>query len=310
MRDAVHSAEQRFGPIHGVVHAAGIAGDGIIQFKTAESTARVVAPKVKGTIVLDALFKDADLDFLIMCSSLSSILGGIGQADYAAANAFMDSYAQWRSSHGGYPVISVNWDTWRGVGMAAEGRQPTTAMNVNQPQQISGMTPLEGSDAFVRILSITGVPQIAVSTTDLNSRMFRRGSPVEPPSAAASSEESAPVATQPDAPPRPAPERRTPYVAPRNAVEQTIAGVWQKLLGIKEVSINDNFFELGGHSLLGTQLISSLRSAFAVELPMRSLFDVPTVEAMAQRIQTIHWALREPEAAAEERCAEREEGVL
>jgi acyl transferase domain-containing protein/acyl carrier protein len=310
MRDAVRTAEQRFGPIHGVVHAAGIAGDGIIQFGTAESAARVLAPKVKGTIVLDALLKDADLDFLIMCSSVSSILGGIGQADYSAANAFMDSYAQGRSSHGGYPVISVNWDAWRDVGMAANGRQPTTAMNVNQSQPNSGMTALEGSDAFARILSIAGVPQIAVSTVDLNSRIFRRGSLAEPLRAAAASGESAPPVGQPVASPRPAPERRTPYVAPRNAVEQRIAEVWEKLLGIKGISINDNFFELGGHSLLGTQLISSLRSAFAVELPMRSLFDVPTVEAMAQRIQTIHWALREPETAAEGQGAEREEGVL
>jgi amino acid adenylation domain-containing protein len=75
------------------------------------------------------------------------------------------------------------------------------------------------------------------------------------------------------------------YVMPRNEVEQTIAKIWQDILGVKQVGIHDNFFELGGHSLLATQVISQMRKIFQVELPLRHLFEAPTVADQAFTIQ-------------------------
>lgn len=75
------------------------------------------------------------------------------------------------------------------------------------------------------------------------------------------------------------------YVMPRNEVEQTIAKIWQDILGVKQVGIHDNFFELGGHSLLATQVISQMRKVFQVELPLRHLFEAPTVADQAFTIQ-------------------------
>ncbi|HEY0096500.1 MAG TPA: phosphopantetheine-binding protein, partial [Archangium sp.] len=79
----------------------------------------------------------------------------------------------------------------------------------------------------------------------------------------------------------PRPALANTYVAPRDETEQTLANIWQELLGIEQVGITDNFFELGGHSLLGVQIIARVREAFRVELPLRALFDSPTVEVMA-----------------------------
>ena len=73
----------------------------------------------------------------------------------------------------------------------------------------------------------------------------------------------------------------TSYVAPRNECEQTIATIWQELLGIAQVGIHDHFFELGGHSLLGTQLVSRLYDTFHVKLTVRSLFEAPTIAKLA-----------------------------
>jgi natural product biosynthesis luciferase-like monooxygenase protein/non-ribosomal peptide synthase protein (TIGR01720 family) len=117
MRAAVATAQKRFGTIHGVVHTAGIAGGGIIQLKTAEMADKVLAPKVKGTLVLASTFRDAPLDFFVACSSRSSILGGFGQVDYCAANAFLDVFAAYSHSTGATPMISVDWDAWQDVGM-------------------------------------------------------------------------------------------------------------------------------------------------------------------------------------------------
>lgn len=117
MRSALAQAKKAFGPIHGIVHTAGVPGGGIIQLKTREMAEKVLAPKVKGTLVLASVLQDAPLDFFVLCSSRSSILGGFGQVDYGAANAFLDVFAHYSRTHDSTPVISVNWDAWQDVGM-------------------------------------------------------------------------------------------------------------------------------------------------------------------------------------------------
>jgi acyl carrier protein len=83
----------------------------------------------------------------------------------------------------------------------------------------------------------------------------------------------------------PAPDRvAAEFIAPRTELEEAIAKIWAEVLGIERVGISDNFFELGGHSLLATRIISSIREQFKVELPLRRLFETPTVAALASAI--------------------------
>ncbi|HVR08839.1 MAG TPA: type I polyketide synthase, partial [Thermoanaerobaculia bacterium] len=82
MRQALDLARRRFGPLHGVIHAAGVAGGGLAQLRTLEQARAVLAPKVDGTLALAEVLANQDLDFLLLCSSLNAILGGPGQADY------------------------------------------------------------------------------------------------------------------------------------------------------------------------------------------------------------------------------------
>lgn len=74
------------------------------------------------------------------------------------------------------------------------------------------------------------------------------------------------------------------FVAPRTPVEEILAGIWCDVLGLKEAGIHDNFFDLGGHSLLATQVMSRLRKALQVDIPLRSLFEMPTIAGLAVRI--------------------------
>jgi amino acid adenylation domain-containing protein len=83
-------------------------------------------------------------------------------------------------------------------------------------------------------------------------------------------------------------EGEAAYAAPRTPVEEMLAGIWADVLGVNQVGIHDNFFELGGHSLLATQLVSRLRDTFCVELPLRGLFESPTVVELAERIEAVH----------------------
>jgi natural product biosynthesis luciferase-like monooxygenase protein/amino acid adenylation domain-containing protein len=119
MSTAIAEAKRRFGPLHGVLHAAGVPGGGVIQLKTRAIAEAVLAPKVRGTAVLASLLQHESLDFIAACSSRASVLGGFAQVDYCAANAFLDTYAHYARHSSSTPFISINWDGWADVGMLA-----------------------------------------------------------------------------------------------------------------------------------------------------------------------------------------------
>jgi polyketide synthase PksJ len=124
MERAIGQVYARFGALHGVIHAAGVPGGGMIQRKSLEQAAEVLKPKVYGTLVLHALLRDAQLDFFILCSSINAIIGGFGQIDYCAANAFLDAFAASKTSRRGTFVVALNWDRWQEIGMAVETQAP------------------------------------------------------------------------------------------------------------------------------------------------------------------------------------------
>ncbi|MCX4247333.1 type I polyketide synthase [Paraliomyxa miuraensis] len=130
MRELLADVRARFAPLNGVIHAAGVPASGAIQRKTDDMMERVLAPKVVGTLVLDELLADEDLDFVVYCSSRTAVLGGFGQADYAAANAFLDAFARHKSRTSRTRTMSIAWCAWKEVGMlarAADARAPGTA---------------------------------------------------------------------------------------------------------------------------------------------------------------------------------------
>ncbi|MBA3767233.1 MAG: methyltransferase domain-containing protein, partial [Acidobacteria bacterium] len=100
------------------------------------------------------------------------------------------------------------------------------------------------------------------------------------------------------APDRTRPELEAEYVAPRSAVEEVVAGIWSEVLDVEQVGVADNFFELGGHSLLATQVVSRLREALQVEVPLRTLFEQPTVAGLVKEIVQIWGGLEVVEEIA------------
>ena len=75
------------------------------------------------------------------------------------------------------------------------------------------------------------------------------------------------------------------YVAPQSKLEQMIAAIWQQALKVEKVGVDDNFFDLGGHSLLATQIMFRLRDTFQAEIPLRTLFEKPTIEELALAVE-------------------------
>ena len=294
LRAVVDAARARFGAVHGVIHAAGVAGAGILDLKTREMAAAVMAPKVEGAWVLDELLGGDELDFAVMCSSISSVLVDVGQVDYAAANAYLDAWAQHRAATTGTRAVSVNWDAWSEVGMAVNTEVPEGMRAGRDLNLRLGVAPDEGREALGRILA-AGLPQVVVSPRDLLQRIGEALAAL-----AQEPEEGARVAGAGEAAAAARPLNARPtlsveYVEPATETERSIAAVWADLLGIDKVGVQDNFFELGGNSFVMMQLNVRLRSAFGLSLPIRALFETPDVGALAERIESLRVLSRAPD---------------
>ncbi|MGX4585219.1 SDR family NAD(P)-dependent oxidoreductase [Paenibacillus chitinolyticus] len=119
MESILSELKTAYGPINGIIHCAGMAGDGFLFNKNMNTFRDVIRPKINGTVVLDALTREETLDFFILFSSMTALLGGPGQSDYTAANAFLDAYAPYLRKKG-IPAQTVNWPGWSEVGMAVD----------------------------------------------------------------------------------------------------------------------------------------------------------------------------------------------
>jgi acyl transferase domain-containing protein len=125
-----------FGAVNGIVHAAGLPGGGMAEVKERAAAEQVMRPKLTGTLALRDAFAGDSLDFVVLCSSVTGVAGGFGQVDYCAANAFMDAHA--RGPHGWpAPVVSVNWGSWREVGMAAEVAAPAAFRALQRGERVT-----------------------------------------------------------------------------------------------------------------------------------------------------------------------------
>jgi acyl transferase domain-containing protein len=156
MRGALRAARERFGVVTGIIHAAGVLEDGLIVMKTMASAARVLAPKVKGALVLDALAREAERDgvappeLTVLFSSVSAVLGLQGQVDYTAANAFLDALAAERAERSPATTLAIDWGAWRDVGMAATLAARGHAPQATAPADWLGTRAPDG--AFERVL--------------------------------------------------------------------------------------------------------------------------------------------------------------
>jgi acyl transferase domain-containing protein/thioesterase domain-containing protein/acyl carrier protein len=144
MRAAVAKAEATFGPINGVIHAAGVIDDAPILAKSPTSIEEVFTPKIHGTQVLDTLFPDGTLDWMVLFSSSSTATAPAGQVDYVAANDYLNAVAKSRSG-GKTRVLAIDWGIWSGVGMAAEAMQ---AREAEPPAPVPVTLPLLDTAGF------------------------------------------------------------------------------------------------------------------------------------------------------------------
>lgn len=167
MTRVLEQTQERFSKLHGVIHTAGVLGQGLIHHKSNAEAGRVLAPKVQGTAILAQLVADRfpNVDFFAICSALSALRPIIGQADYCAANAYEDAFAA--SALGQrLGAVSINWGFWQELGMIEQATIPRASKQFVLDEIEREGWSQEGIRAFERILENGNVPQLVVSPDD------------------------------------------------------------------------------------------------------------------------------------------------
>ncbi len=264
MRLVIDRTQQRFGPLNGVIHAAGVPGGSRILFQAAEEARRIRRPKVDGSRVLAELLQGRKIDFLLFCSSISAIDPASSQSAYAVANAFQNSFVEYCRGVLDVPAVAIGLDAWSEVGMLADTVVPEGMEPYYDEKIRRAMTNAEGIEVIQRALARWHGSQILISTVDFDwlSTAAFAGAPASP----GKDEES--VAD---------PESRELVI---------ILQTWKELLGVDSISPSDDFFSLGGHSLMGTMMIARIRERLGVTLSLRDVFEARTPAGITELIRS------------------------
>ncbi|MFI0242108.1 SDR family NAD(P)-dependent oxidoreductase [Streptomyces sp. NPDC016845] len=269
---ALDEVRAAFGAIDGVVHAAGVPGGGSVALRDDQDARAVFGPKVTGTRNLLAALRPDEARVLLVCSSLATVVPTYGQADYAAANAYLAAAAEAEAAGGVRHAVAVDWDMWAEVGMAGEAEVPADLKALQERMLAGALTAEQGARAFAALLDAPAgravVARSSASVTDGTLRLADE-----------------PAGARPAAVALPRPDLAIPYAAPRTPTEERLAEIYGEMLGIDRVGVHDDFLGLGGHSLLAAQIVARLRAEFDVDVPARAFFEGGTVADLAELIE-------------------------
>lgn len=273
---------QKFQKIDGIIHCAGIAGDGFLIRKAASVFESVLSPKIYGAWILDNLTKKDQLDFFVLFSSISSIFGAEGQGDYAAANAYLDSYAAYRNKSG-RRTLSINWPQWKETGMAVD-------FGVSDTGLFKGLTNYTAIKALDELL---GSSVSKIIPAELNYDVIASSVNVLPMAVSENIGKAlAKINEKQSAGKEPRISDRSRFEVILSGtdngdgteIERKLAEAWGNVLGVREIDVSDNFYDLGGDSVRATRLLKELEKDFEGVIDISDIFTYPTISDMSNYI--------------------------
>jgi NAD(P)-dependent dehydrogenase (short-subunit alcohol dehydrogenase family) len=284
MTRAIGKARECWGGLDGVIHAAGVPGNGRIAILQDEQEIRsVLAPKIGGLGVLVQLLGDRELDFVALMSSISSVIGSPGTCAYAAANAAFDSFVESAARPPAWKqVVAVNWAAWRETGMAANLIVPEHMRAARDAFLSTAIATDAAVDAFARILG-SRRRRVIMTSDDLEARFMWGNTPAVSLTLGNQTAQVHPIASGPPS----SADSGDPRDPPVTDTEKCLATIWTELMGVTGLGVYDNFFDLGGHSLLATRVLARVTAALRVRLALRDIFATPTIRGLAERIDAI-----------------------
>ncbi|WP_018653756.1 type I polyketide synthase [Actinomadura flavalba] len=287
-------------PLTAVVHTAGVLDDGVLTALTPERLGAVLRPKADAAWNLHELTADADLRAFVLFSSVRGLTGGAGQANYAAANRFLDALARYRAGRG-LPATSLAWGLWAGGGMEA-ALGATALRRLARGSGLAMITPELGRELFDAALR-TGEAVVAPVRLDLAALagddlppLYRglAGAPARRASAARERPaDGEPLGRRLAA--LPAADRRAALLDVVRAEARTTLGHD----GTGSLDARRAFKDLGFDSLTAVELRNRLNRASGLRLPATLVFDHPSPAALADHLHAELFPGEEPAPDAE-----------
>ncbi|WP_068773803.1 non-ribosomal peptide synthetase [Paenibacillus sp. FJAT-26967] len=276
---------REYGRINGIIHCAGIAGSGLMLRKDIQSFYKVMEPKIKGTWVLDRLTLQDELDFLITFSSVASLIGGIGQSDYTAANYFLDRYADYRAKQG-RRTLNLNWAAWGETGMAADH-------GVNKDTIFKALPTAQALELWEHVLQ-SDLSQAVIGELNLEDtgllgqhKLMRLSPNVR-----------AALEAQPHAEAGGRKAAVNKQAAPRveltgkadniySEAELRIGQIWGQVLGLTRIDIYSDIYSLGGDSILAIHICNQISEQFDEKVVISHLFEHPTIHQLSVYMESL-----------------------
>ena len=256
--------------LRGVIHAAGVLDDGLLQGQTWERFARVIAPKMTGAWNLHLCTRELELDFFVLFSSVAALIGSPGQSNYSVANTGLDAIARYRRSLN-LPAISIDWSAWGDSGMAVERGFEVRGLN--------SISPREALSCLERVL---GSELTQVGVIDADWQQLSRKFPylqqtnyfarlVNVPEAEQNSQIFAELLAT-------STTERPEYLA--RYLQRAIAQILQ--IEPKSLSLNDSLLDLGMDSLMVMEAINQLKTDLRLILYPREFYEHPQIDSLAK----------------------------
>lgn len=278
MQNIINELKDQFGAINGIIHCAGIAGEGFIRSKELQSFQSVIESKITGTWILNALTSNDNLQFFILCSSGTTIMGNAGEGDYTAANCYLDAWSALCNNRKGIIKV-INWPAWNETGMAFR-----YAVNGERDPFYSVSTS-EGIALFQRLLNANFTRVIVGKLNYKHSLM--KASDSLPIKLSEKMQQKIVKSTHKNAtvPPMDINTKNITSEYSFDFICLIIMNEWRQQLGIDEVIDYDhNFILLGGNSIIGMDIAFALSDYFQTDLSAGSIFTHDTIRKLGTHI--------------------------
>ena len=271
----------KYGKINGVIHTAGVPGDGFLMNKDWTTFENVLRPKVYGTWLLNQMTQSDNLQFFILCSSMTAIFGALGQSDYAAANAYLDSFSYSRNLEG-KDTLTIDWTGWKDSGMAVHNNQEAN------DAYTQFLTDEEGALALFYALKskvkqmLIGVFHVdEIKKQNLDQKMKIQNQITN--ELAAGSE----TMIESDKYQLDLLIITGKSIDELSDIEKNVAKCWAKVLSTDEIDIYEKFFENGGNSLLALNLQKEINQYYDNVLTITDIFIYSSINDMAAYIDSV-----------------------
>ncbi|EPR13629.1 SDR family NAD(P)-dependent oxidoreductase, partial [Ruminiclostridium papyrosolvens] len=278
----INQLRTQYTKINGIIHSAGVPGAGLIITKNEDQISKVLASKIIGTYNLDRATENDELEFFVLFSSIKSLLGGEGQSDYAAANAYLDAYTHYRNRLG-KRTLTINWPAWKETGMAAD-------YGVNKDNVFKAISTQDGIEAFGKAL-LSDMERVIIGELDYSDSILSSQQNFIRMSQSLKLKIEQELKKSVSGRNSRAKEQIHSFVLKGKEgetyteIEKIVGKIWIEALGLDEINIYDDFYGMGGDSILAINIVSGIKNLMNLDINISDFFDNPSVYDFAKFIE-------------------------